>query len=69
MATNVQQLPSWMTYSTTVITDAAGDPIATSTTILTLPLTYYGPSVSSVLTSLPWDCWAQAVKSHQGHEL
>lgn len=40
-----QALPSWMTYSTTTITNSAGDPVSTSVTILMLPLTYYGPSI------------------------
>ncbi|KAG2116887.1 hypothetical protein BD769DRAFT_1058247 [Suillus cothurnatus] len=39
-----QQLPSWMTLSTTVYTNAAGQTI-TSETTLQLPLTYYGPSI------------------------
>jgi hypothetical protein len=43
-----QQLPSWMTLSTTVYTNAAGQTI-TSETTLQLPLTYYGPSVSTLL--------------------
>ncbi|KAF9231363.1 hypothetical protein BU15DRAFT_56224 [Melanogaster broomeanus] len=40
-----QQLPAWMTLSTIVITNAEGQPIATTTTTLQLPLTYYGPSI------------------------
>ncbi|KAH0833390.1 hypothetical protein J3R83DRAFT_12494 [Lanmaoa asiatica] len=40
-----QQLPSWMTLSTIVITNTDGQPVATSTTTLELPLTYYGPSI------------------------
>ncbi|KAH7928316.1 hypothetical protein BV22DRAFT_1030802 [Leucogyrophana mollusca] len=39
-----QQLPSWMTLSTIVFTNAEGTPM-TSTTTLQLPLTYYGPSI------------------------
>jgi hypothetical protein len=41
-----QQLPAWMTLPTMVITNAEGQPIATTTTTLELPLVYYGPSVS-----------------------
>ena len=48
-----QQLPSWMTLSTAVITNANGQPIATSVTTLELPLTYYGPSVSVPLSIYP----------------
>ncbi|KAF8553997.1 hypothetical protein OG21DRAFT_1141050 [Imleria badia] len=40
-----QQLPPWMTLSTIVITNSNGQPVATSTTTLELPLTYYGPSI------------------------
>ncbi|KIJ62994.1 hypothetical protein HYDPIDRAFT_114155 [Hydnomerulius pinastri MD-312] len=40
-----QQLPSWMTVATMVYTNAAGQPTATMTTTLELPLTYYGPSI------------------------
>ncbi|KAG0705771.1 hypothetical protein DFH29DRAFT_872738 [Suillus ampliporus] len=43
MAT-IQQLPPWMTLSTTVYTNAAGQTV-TSETTLQLPLTYYGPSI------------------------
>ncbi|KAG8212821.1 hypothetical protein J3R82DRAFT_11115 [Butyriboletus roseoflavus] len=37
---DTQQLPSWMTLSTIVVTNSNGQPIATSTTTLELPLTY-----------------------------
>lgn len=40
-----QVLPDWMTYI--LVTDPVGAP---TWSIVTLPLTYYGPSVSSVLT-------------------
>ncbi|KAF8124710.1 hypothetical protein EV363DRAFT_1586728 [Boletus edulis] len=40
-----QELPSWLTRSTVVITNSIGQPVATSTTLLELPLTYYGPSI------------------------
>ncbi|KDQ59141.1 hypothetical protein JAAARDRAFT_33873 [Jaapia argillacea MUCL 33604] len=40
-----QALPSWLTYSTSFITNAEGSTVSTSTTLLTLPLTYYGPSI------------------------
>ncbi|OBZ72596.1 hypothetical protein A0H81_07439 [Grifola frondosa] len=38
------QLPSWLTLSTTVITQPDGT-LSTSSDILRLPLTYYGPSI------------------------
>ncbi|KAF9459040.1 hypothetical protein BDZ94DRAFT_1269228 [Collybia nuda] len=45
MAAPSQEYPSWLTPSVSIITDAAGVPITTSTTVLFLPLTYYGPSI------------------------
>lgn len=48
MATFVQptqELPSWLTLVPTEVTDANGD-VSTSFATMTLPLTYYGPSVS-----------------------
>lgn len=46
MAAPTQELPPWLSFVTTTITDAGGNPLATSTTLQYLPLTYYGPSVS-----------------------
>ncbi|KIY61677.1 hypothetical protein CYLTODRAFT_415276 [Cylindrobasidium torrendii FP15055 ss-10] len=45
MAQESQELPEWLTYVATTITDDSGNPVATSSTLLYLPLTYYGPSV------------------------
>lgn len=45
MAAPSQQYPPWLTPFPTVVTDSAGT-TTTSTTVLYLPLTYYGPSVS-----------------------
>ncbi|KAL0945502.1 hypothetical protein HGRIS_000986 [Hohenbuehelia grisea] len=45
MAQPTQELPPWLTASITTLTDAAGVPVSTSTTLLFLPLTYYGPSI------------------------
>lgn len=42
-----QELPSWMTLSIVTITNSEGILVTTSTTTLELPLTYYGPSVST----------------------
>ncbi|KAL1742439.1 hypothetical protein HDZ31DRAFT_43238 [Schizophyllum fasciatum] len=39
-----QELPSWLTVSTSVYTDANGM-ATTATAVLYLPLTYYGPSI------------------------
>ncbi|KAH8094555.1 hypothetical protein BXZ70DRAFT_364637 [Cristinia sonorae] len=44
MAQASQALPSWLTLSSTVITDATGG-LITSFATLTLPLTYYGPPI------------------------
>ncbi|KAI0688216.1 hypothetical protein BC835DRAFT_1419328 [Cytidiella melzeri] len=44
MAQASQQLPSWLTLSSTVITEPDGS-VQTSFTTLQLPLTYYGPSI------------------------
>ncbi|KAI0706775.1 hypothetical protein C8T65DRAFT_830375 [Cerioporus squamosus] len=44
MSQPTQVLPSWLTLSTTVVTLPDGG-ISTSSTILRLPLTYYGPSI------------------------
>ncbi|KAN0124148.1 hypothetical protein V8E53_015846 [Lactarius tabidus] len=45
MTAPTQQLPSWLSDSTSIATDAAGQPTATFTTVINLPLTYYGPSI------------------------
>ncbi|TFK91263.1 hypothetical protein K466DRAFT_563033 [Polyporus arcularius HHB13444] len=44
MSQPTQVLPSWLTLSTTVVTLPDGG-ISTSSTILRLPLTYFGPSI------------------------
>ena len=46
MAQPTQVLPSWLTASTSIFT--VGGVATTSTTVLQLPLTYYGPSVSAI---------------------
>ncbi len=48
MTAPTQELPSWLSLSTSLATNAAGQPTATFTTLLYLPLTYYGPPVSVV---------------------
>ncbi|KAG6810088.1 hypothetical protein H0H92_013362 [Tricholoma furcatifolium] len=45
MAAPTQVYPPWLTAVPTVIVDSNGVPIATETTVLFLPLTYYGPSI------------------------
>ncbi|KAF8260598.1 hypothetical protein EI94DRAFT_887246 [Lactarius quietus] len=45
MTAPTQQLPSWLSVSTSFATNAAGEPTATFTTLIELPLTYYGPSI------------------------
>ncbi|KAF8628985.1 hypothetical protein AX15_003608 [Amanita polypyramis BW_CC] len=45
MATPTQEYPPWLTPVPETIYDQDGVPISTSTTILYLPLTYYGPSI------------------------
>jgi hypothetical protein len=47
MAQASQQLPSWLTLSSTVITAPDGS-VFTAFTTLQLPLTYFGPSVSLI---------------------
>ena len=42
-----QVFPPWLTPSVSAVTNAAGVPVATETTIVYLPLTYFGPSVSA----------------------
>ncbi|KZT06137.1 uncharacterized protein LAESUDRAFT_199541 [Laetiporus sulphureus 93-53] len=44
MTAPTQVLPSWLTLSTTVITEPDGS-LSTSSATLQLPLTYYGPSI------------------------
>lgn len=50
MAAPTQVLPSWLTLSTTLVTLPDGE-VSTSSTILRLPLTYYGPSVSRLFAT------------------
>ncbi|KAK2460142.1 hypothetical protein APHAL10511_007821 [Amanita phalloides] len=45
MAAPTQQYPPWLTPVPNTIYGPGGVPISTSTTILYLPLTYYGPSI------------------------
>ncbi|KAF8071541.1 hypothetical protein FPV67DRAFT_1481671 [Lyophyllum atratum] len=45
MAAPTQEYPPWLTPVPSVIFDGNGIPITTSTTVLYLPLTYYGPSI------------------------
>ncbi|KAI0044298.1 hypothetical protein FA95DRAFT_1562431 [Auriscalpium vulgare] len=45
MTAPTQQLPPWLSISTSIATDANGNPTATATTLLQLPLTYYGPPI------------------------
>ncbi|KAI0035508.1 hypothetical protein K488DRAFT_82951 [Vararia minispora EC-137] len=45
MAAPTQQYPPWLTVVSTVFTNAAGEPTATSSIVLNLPLTYYGPPI------------------------
>ncbi|PPQ83982.1 hypothetical protein CVT25_000528 [Psilocybe cyanescens] len=40
-----QQFPPWLSPSPVVITDAAGNPVATDTVIEYIPPTYFGPSI------------------------
>ncbi|KAH9010087.1 hypothetical protein EDB83DRAFT_2530929 [Lactarius deliciosus] len=45
MTAPTQELPAWLSLSTSLATNAAGQPTATFTTLVYLPLTYYGPSI------------------------
>ncbi|KAJ8520766.1 hypothetical protein ONZ45_g2495 [Pleurotus djamor] len=45
MAQPTQELPPWYTASIDTLVDVNGVPFTTSTTLLFLPLTYYGPSI------------------------
>ena len=49
MTQPTQVFPPWLTPSVSAVTNAAGVPVATETTIVYLPLTYFGPSVSGKL--------------------
>lgn len=51
MAQPTQELPPWFTASVDTLLGADGVPFTTSTTLLFLPLTYYGPSVSILFHS------------------
>ena len=46
MTAPTQGLPPWLSDSTSVVTNAAGEPTSTFTTVVNLSLTYFGPSVS-----------------------
>jgi UDP-N-acetylglucosamine:LPS N-acetylglucosamine transferase len=45
MTQPTQELPPWLSASTVVVTNPGGSAV-TTTTVVRLPLTYYGPSVS-----------------------
>ncbi|KAI9453306.1 hypothetical protein BJY52DRAFT_1289594 [Lactarius psammicola] len=45
MTAPTQELPSWLSLSTSLATNAAGQPTGTFTTLIYLPLTYYGPPI------------------------
>ncbi|KAL0576085.1 hypothetical protein V5O48_005884 [Marasmius crinis-equi] len=45
MAEPSQVFPPWLTQQVITLTDAAGEPTETQTSVLYLPLTYYGPSI------------------------
>ena len=47
MTAPTQALPPWLSDSTSLGTNAAGEPTATFTTVVNIPLTYFGPSVSN----------------------
>ena len=55
MTQPTQVFPPWLTPSVSVVTNAVGTPVATDTSIVFLPLTYFGPSVS-VLPVFKPDC-------------
>lgn len=55
MAAPTQVFPPWLTQLVTTITDSDGTPLTTETSVAYLPLTYFGPSVSTLLS----DCGAQ----------
>ncbi|KAH9046126.1 hypothetical protein EDB84DRAFT_1467770 [Lactarius hengduanensis] len=48
MTAPTQELPAWLSLSTSLATNAAGEPTATFTTLIYLPLTYYGPCTDGV---------------------
>ncbi|KAJ3491655.1 hypothetical protein NLJ89_g11317 [Agrocybe chaxingu] len=54
MAQPTQVYPPWLAPSAVVITDAAGAPVTTSTTILYLPPTYFGPNTTWFVIHLRW---------------
>ena len=54
MTQPTQVYPPWLTPSVSAITNAVGVPVSTETTIVYLPLTYYGPSVSVKIKK--WGC-------------
>ncbi|KAF8186624.1 hypothetical protein BJ912DRAFT_1143878 [Pholiota molesta] len=45
MAQPSQQFPPWLSPSAFIVTDAAGTPVATETSIVYIPPTYFGPSI------------------------
>ncbi|PBK89015.1 hypothetical protein ARMGADRAFT_1167792 [Armillaria gallica] len=45
MAGNTQAFPPWLTEVVSTVTDDSGIPLATVTSVMYLPLTYYGPSI------------------------
>ncbi|KAF8193429.1 hypothetical protein BJ912DRAFT_1141890 [Pholiota molesta] len=45
MAQPTQQFPPWLSPSAFIVTDAAGTPVATETSIVYIPPTYFGPSI------------------------
>ncbi|KAK0444251.1 uncharacterized protein EV420DRAFT_1009285 [Desarmillaria tabescens] len=45
MADTTQAFPPWLTEVVSTVTDDSGIPLATVTSIMYLPLTYYGPSI------------------------
>ncbi|KAJ8077504.1 hypothetical protein PM082_001935 [Marasmius tenuissimus] len=45
MAQPSQEFPPWLTQQITTLTNAAGEPTETQTSVVYLPLTYYGPSI------------------------
>ncbi|KAF8963170.1 hypothetical protein BDZ97DRAFT_1920059 [Flammula alnicola] len=45
MAQPSQEFPPWLSPSVVIITNAAGEPVATETSIVYIPPTYFGPSI------------------------
>ena len=57
-----QQLPSWLTLSSTLVTEPDGS-VSTSFATLRLPLTYFGPSVSYSFPSVSIQNYASCLVS------